>query len=66
MNPSYDEKKRKKSRIGMGDFFQRPLPIVLALDALKAAKLSTNPGRDDSALLHADICISVCCHFACI
>ncbi|MFM0503372.1 hypothetical protein [Paraburkholderia caffeinilytica] len=48
MNPSYDEKKRKKSRIAIGDFFQCPLPIVLALDVLNAAnpaaRLSTSLG----------------------
>jgi hypothetical protein len=67
-NPSYDEKKRKKSRTDMGDFFPWPLPIMLTLDAIKAAKLaarlSVNPSRDDAVLLHADIRISDCCHFA--
>ncbi|WP_162831355.1 hypothetical protein [Paraburkholderia caffeinilytica] len=40
MNPSYDEKKRKKSRIAIGDYFQWPLPIASVSDVLKAAKLA--------------------------
>jgi hypothetical protein len=43
-NPSYDEKKRKKSHIASGDFFPQTLPITLRLDALKAAKLPAIEG----------------------
>ncbi len=57
---SYDEKKRKKSRIRFSDFFSAVITGGAVFYALKAANLSANRMRGNPLLPHADIRISDC------
>jgi hypothetical protein len=56
--PSYDEKKRKKSRSTLGDLFSALVTDRPRARRMKVANLAANRKRDDSALPDADSRIS--------
>jgi hypothetical protein len=60
VQPSYDEKKRKKSRAAFSDFFSAVMTGRVRVLRAKPAKLAANRRRDDSVLPHADSPISDC------
>jgi hypothetical protein len=60
MKPSYDEKKRKKSRIAFSDLFSASITDRIRAQRFKTANLAANRFRDDSVLPHADSRISDC------
>ncbi|MFL9894996.1 hypothetical protein [Paraburkholderia sp. RL17-381-BIF-C] len=54
MKPSYDEKKRKKSRIAFSDLFSASITDRIRAQRFKTANLAANRILDDSVLPHAD------------
>ncbi|WP_153141332.1 hypothetical protein [Paraburkholderia agricolaris] len=64
------EKNRALEYVIFFSCLQLPLPIALAPDTVKAAKLaarfSVNLARDEPVLRRTDIRISDCCRLACV